>query len=216
MPDRRRSHHNASAAGRDTALTTDMANRIYAAMLQGLTEKLTAQLVGVSKSTLDYWLWRGKHEANPLYINFRVEYYKAKAEGLASFARVIHAAAHGGFVTEKKTITSPNGTVTTVEKRQPPDARAAQWVLERRLPGQYGPNRLEMQILTDQVKVMSERLAKLTHLENEPGAGGANQSGQPDTGATPPLPAGPGGALGSGSPPHGSGPSGGGSVPFEL
>lgn len=199
-----------------------MADRVFAAMRQGLPERLTARLVGVSRSTLDYWLWRGKHESDPLYVQFRNEYYKAKAEGLASFARVVHQVAHGGIVIERRTITSANGTTTTVEKRTAPNAQAAQWVLERRLPHEYGPNRIELQILNDQVKSMSERLAKLTHIEGDdaggtqPGAGGANQSGQPDTGATAEVSTGPGGAAGAGSPPHGSGPSGGGSLPFEL
>jgi hypothetical protein len=174
-------------AGRDTLLTTETAKRLCEARRLGLPKCLCARLVGVSRSSLFYWLERGKDGSDDLCRQFYIDFTRAHAEGAEDYLGIVAGAARGGCVVERSTRTDARGNVTVSEKMTPPSAQAAQWVLERRWNRDFGPNRLEVQFLEATIRQQEARIAKLEGTESgetpaEPVAGTGAVSAQP-TGA---------------------------------
>lgn len=218
MPHRRK-YGDAVAAGRrhgrDTSLTTARADLACHAARLAMPKALIAKLIGVAPSTLFDWLRRGRDENDSQYNQFYDKFTQAEGEGALGYLSVVHRSSEGGIVTSRHTVTKPNGQVEVSERTTPPNAQAAQWVLERRFARDFGPNRLEVQLLEAQVKSLSERLDRLGALENP----------QPETTHDKPAPPAGAGATpdraqpaGNDPPAGGAGgqPDGGAGVPFEL
>lgn len=196
----------------DGALTTARGEAACHARRLGLPKALIAKLIGVQRSTLFDWLTRGKYESDKLYNDFYDKFAQAEAEGAHGYLTIVADVARGGTVTNRKVVTKPNGQTEVSESRQPPNAMAAQWVLERIFPREFGPNKLEIALLEAQNKHLTERLAKLAGLGDTTGEAGPAQ-----------LAAGgaaPAGAAHAADAPHGAGSGGsvidGVRVPFEL
>ena len=211
MPDRRKHADNQSRGGADTLLTTARADAAVAAAKLALPKNLIAKLLGVQRSTFFYWLQLGR-DGEGQYADFYRRFRQAEGEAAHTYLGIVADSAAGGRLVSRTTKTSANGAVEVSERWTSPNAAAAQWVLERRFAREFGPNRLEVQLLEAQVKELADRLAKLAGLEEPAGEAGpaATAGGGGKTDAAPDARA----DSQSGDP--GGAQHGGGGIPFEL
>lgn len=166
-------HERARRRRCGTSLTPAAAQASYNAARLGLPKSIIADLIGVDRSTFFDWLRRGRDEVDPLYNEFYTKFTQARGEGAYGYVSIVNQAAAGGVVVESKSVTNAKtGDVTVTEKKTPPNATAAQWVLERIWDRQFGSNKLEIRFLEAQVKALSDRLARLGALEVPEGEAG--------------------------------------------
>ena len=101
---------------RRTKLNADVQRRIVQAIQSGATYELAAQYAGITRTTLYYWLEKGKEQTKGIYRTFFNEFKKAEAVCCVGALAVIRKEAQAGTW------------------------QAAAWLLERRFPQQYARN----------------------------------------------------------------------------
>src|SRR5262245_29058264 len=129
---------------RTTMLTPELSAGIAAAVRLGRTLTSAAARLGVASSTVQEWLSRGegRHErkATPSFAAFAEAIARARAENEGRRLARLEAAAQGGALVYRKSVTHQDGTQKVTEERfAPPDWRADAWVMERRDPQSWGP-----------------------------------------------------------------------------
>lgn len=103
-------------------------------------------LAGIHPGTGRQWLQRGttdpgdkKHRPpHPRYVAFVDAIAQARARDKASRVARMTQAAIGGYEVSRETITRPDGTKIERVRKQPPDWRADESILERRYPAEFG------------------------------------------------------------------------------
>ncbi len=141
-------------------------------LLVGNTRRAVAEAAGVSPTTLYEWLKDdskktfgfdlvteagpdGTHvtrEVSAPIISFRDMVVQAEASGAQRLVAIIARAAYGGAIKSRKTYTGRNGTTTEEITYALPDPQAAQWLLERKWPGEWAAKKREEDLghLSDQ------------------------------------------------------------------
>jgi hypothetical protein len=108
-------------AGRQTKLTTEVQDRIVAALRAGNYQETAAAYAGISRTAFFDWLERGRNEPESIYAVFLDAVEKAKADAEVRDVALIDKAAHDG------------------------SWQAAAWKLERKFPNKWGRvNRTEI------------------------------------------------------------------------
>ncbi|MGA8575963.1 MAG: hypothetical protein WB609_09845 [Candidatus Cybelea sp.] len=98
--------------GKPRTLTAAVEEEICASLEIGMPEKLAAQAAGIPERTFHYWCQQGRDDIEP-YASFLTEVERARAIGAKNL-------------------------LTRVLKGEK-GSTAAQWVLERRFPREFGP-----------------------------------------------------------------------------
>lgn len=112
--------------GRIPDLTPEVHAAIVAAVASGAPRDIVAQSVGIHRATLFAWLARGRKEKTGMYRDLSDAIKKAEAACIVDSCTLIRDAGKKHW-----------------------QARA--WLLERRYPGEFGLNRLELAELKKQI-----------------------------------------------------------------
>ena len=102
----------------------------------GAPLKLIAPCVGMKPALLRAYIRSEEYDDDPLVQRLRDVYHEANFEFVMTMLEVINKCAAGGG-TVKTEKTRHDGRVTTYIKTLAPDPRAAQWLLERRVPEHF-------------------------------------------------------------------------------
>jgi len=150
--------------GRPSLLTPERVDAIARAAAVGVPTALAAEGAGVSRSTIDRWMARGRaavqarEDGEPadarddVFMELFQRVSSARAQMAArALTRVLQAGAGSLVVDERiRTWTDPvTGTEMTerLVRYLRPDWRAAAWWLARVFPDQYGPNAMSFEQL---------------------------------------------------------------------
>jgi hypothetical protein len=108
--------------GRPTKFTKDTRDKIVQAIQMGATYELAAQFGGVSYDTFNNWMKRGAEaaEGDQAFVDFFETVKQAEGKAAVGWLAKIEVAANDG------------------------NWQAAAWKLERRYPGDYGRQRIEL------------------------------------------------------------------------
>lgn len=166
--------------GRPPRLTPAVQKRIVELVEGGNYLETAAAAVGVNRGTLHRWIAKGGDvDAAPIYRDFRAAVDRARAVAESKRVSVVVQAAEGNLVVERRTI-EKDGVVTVIEKIAPPDARAAEWWLERSFPKRWGRRILEhvgpddgpidVNVRTNAVDVLTEKLSLMAERIEQAGA----------------------------------------------
>ena len=119
--------------GRECKYTREIGQRIIHAVRKGCFASTAADAVGVRRSTLRDWLYRGARDDAPSQLaKFNRDFHRALADSEIDLVEHVRIAAH--------------------EKWQ-----AAAWLLERRHPDRWGPKlRLSAEVIERMVAELSE------------------------------------------------------------
>ena len=130
--------------GRPPELTPELQKRICDVIAaSSLSFDDACHLAGIAPSTGRMWLQRGEGEhknrrPEPRYVAFVEAVAQARARDKGTRVARMSQAALGGFEVARETITRPDGTKIERVRRQPPDWRADESILERRYPDEFG------------------------------------------------------------------------------
>lgn len=141
--------------GRPTKLNEQVIAEICRFIEAGNWFEVSCRLAGINEETGNVWLklgrtgqQQGKNKPQPIHKQFAEAVQTAVDRREAALAMQIRKSAQGGTKTHvaTKTVTKPDGTKVEerVESLQPPDWRAAAWILERTAPDRWGKQRLEV------------------------------------------------------------------------
>jgi hypothetical protein len=113
---------NMADPGRPTKFTKDTRDKIVQAIQMGATYELAAQFGGVSYDTFNNWMKRGAEgvEGDQAFVDFFETVKQAEGKAAVGWLAKIEVAANDG------------------------NWQAAAWKLERRYPGEYGRQRIEL------------------------------------------------------------------------
>lgn len=146
--------------GRPTRLTPQLQARLVEHLCAGHYLETAAHLEHLSPRTLMGWLARGREEAarreegmtaaercehdepqatrEEPFLQFSQAVLRARAEGEDRAVKVVKQVIVGGFITEERTITYPDGRVESVKRAQAPDGKLALEYLSRVAPQRWG------------------------------------------------------------------------------
>jgi hypothetical protein len=131
---------------RRTKLNAEVQRRILQAIQAGATYEMAAQLAGITRVTMYYWLQKGEEQTRGIYRTFFNEFKKAEAVCCVGNLAIINKEAKAGTW------------------------QAAAWLLERRFP-EYRKDSPPVQINIDidgapnpreDLKIVNEQLKMLT------------------------------------------------------
>jgi len=113
--------------GRPTKLTNELLEKIVGLLKKGHTKKGACGKVGITERTLYYWVEKGEsHKTNTIFKRLATEIEIAEEAGQAEYEDVIHEDA----------IINRN-------------AKTAMWRLEQMDPKNYGKNKLQAEITSE-------------------------------------------------------------------
>ena len=143
--------------GRPPKLTDETAAVIIAAVRSGMSVRAAADLAHVGRSTVMKWIAQGRNEKRGRFRDLIDRITRARAELVREALQVIRDAIDGKLTPRRitKVITDAVGQkaeVTTIT--EPPDWRAAAWLLERRFRDEFSSNAKELRELKAVIKYL--------------------------------------------------------------
>lgn len=131
-------------------LTEEIVDAVCEFIRYGASLDVAAERLGISRSTIQRWLSRGKAAINldpaaadgdgPEAIFAKLVERRPQAEATSEIALVglIVKSAQGGVEIENRRIVHPNGDVETIVRKTAPDWRAAAHILQHRMAARWG------------------------------------------------------------------------------
>ncbi len=127
--------------------------------------KRAVVLAGIDYSTYRQWLKKGLDSNYPVHASFRRRVNKIQTEIELKKLRIIHKAAEGYLLRDKKVKINKRGKTKTITIKQiPPDFKAACWFLERRFPERYGKSSLQQRPVSDSYTIAAQVKSKFDAL----------------------------------------------------
>lgn len=152
--------------GRLSLLTPETTSAIATRIAGGVPQKHAARAAGLSERAVSGWMAQGRKDEKAgiesEFAAFYASVQTARSQWVQSIVLEIRACGLGGRkTTETVTEYDESGKMVrrqTRERVSPPDWRALFTLLERRFPGEFGPDRKEMADLRKLVQELLKRL----------------------------------------------------------
>ena len=123
---------------RRVTISQNIIDALTQAVSKGLYLDSACALVGIGVSTYYQWAKRGESEPDSLYSQLTDAVKKAESVDQETRLARIAAAAKGGAVLSRETVTDSQGRTVVKEKLAAPAWQADGWGLERRYNDRYG------------------------------------------------------------------------------
>lgn len=165
-PGRPNDQYTVPVTGRNPDLTPDVAEKIIKAIRIGASVASAGAFGGVAYDTLRTWALRAREFPDSIYAEFLVDVMQAVSECEVRDLSTIELFLKGrpaeyayNTVTdangkETKTLAHDSkGNLVVTRSEVKPDWRAAAWRLERRMPRQWGPGDININLIKGQGEI---------------------------------------------------------------